>query len=224
VDKDLQQLIKTLERDSVRKAPGPRKAPPAPRNRGKQTALLATAILFLLGGVGYFAFTLFESDTSTPDTQVSELGVASTGTSTEGAPSSLVGQTGSEAGNSESVGKLQIAGFRPKNFIEKKYPNVKFIPVSQVVLPKDKSVLTLYCLMRVELDKNTLQRWKSMDMIESERSEFPFIRKVILRNQEALDNLFDWHVEAVTQDLIGTPPAPTPPTLETQSQPPATEP
>ena len=44
-------------------------------------------------------------------------------------------------------------------------------------------------------------------MIKSFNIETPFIRRVTIANQEALDNLYDWHVEAVATSLTIEKPA-----------------
>jgi len=72
-----------------------------------------------------------------------------------------------------------------------------FQPVRELVLPEAGKAPTVFCLLRVRLDRATEERWQASGMLDNERLLSPFIRTVTLANQEARDNLVDWHVEGV---------------------------
>ena len=239
MDKDLEQLVASLHRSGQRDAKaagkgqaartdgGARRRNATPVDKRKQFLILSAAIAFLAIGAGSLIYTSFSS----AEVPASGDALATASTSDTNANA---GSTGGSAAN-EPVYLGLSSKIRPSDYLEriakKKGVKLELAPVSSIRLPADGHPLTLYCLLRSELDLNTLQNWKTAGMITSLGIERPFIRKVTIANQECLDNLNDWHVEAVSPTLTvvkpvadaGHPELQTPPSSETPSPAPQTE-
>ena len=81
--------------------------------------------------------------------------------------------------------------------IHEKFRGAQFAPVSSVQL-NSQPPTHFYCLLRAQLDDFTEEHWKVSGMLRDENIiSSPYLRLVTIDDNEALMNLFDWHVESV---------------------------
>jgi hypothetical protein len=190
-DKELRQLISSLG-----KKPGVARAQKSVR-RGPDKIVLLGGILLLAGGIAFMAYSVYSDSTApVPEEDVTYTVPQGIQPGQPGGPAAIPtggGPTYNAASLSMNRQPETLADF------EIDLKNSAYFPPRRLTLPASGKPLTVYCVMFASLDPATESVWRQAGMFDNEGTVLsPFLRKVTVRDQQTLENLIDWHVEAVT--------------------------
>lgn len=164
-------------------------AKPVPKPR---FALIITGFLFAIAltifGIRYFVSKEFNPPSTPADASNSAI-------------SDTINASAAGLLTTESLQTALESQIRPKDWLDRFSASTgakpAFTDISKLNL-KPSQPAKLFILLTSPLDKESEERWKKSGMLLGEPpAGRPFIRTVIVKDQDALDNLDDWRIEAV---------------------------
>jgi hypothetical protein len=102
---------------------------------------------------------------------------------------------------------------RPGNLLAALADSMTFFPVEQIGVPAKPTAV--YVLLVAQLDDYTKSLWRKAGLLDGQPEthpllcETPYLRRVTIKDAEALSYLTDWHVESVALSLPAAPDAQT---------------
>jgi hypothetical protein len=196
-DREMQDLIKGLSKPGARTASAKK---PAPKPKPQEKLVLVAGALLILGGMGFLGYSVYSdvSRENTDDSAIVDPPVAIPGGTGGGAIVASGG--GGSPGTAISSGSPSTR--RDTNAFERFQIDLNssaFFPPSRLPRKFEGRPVKYYCIMFASLDPATEETWKQAGMFKEESFVLsPYLRTVVVHNQESLELLFDWHVEALT--------------------------